>query len=435
MTGTNKNYTIQACRSRGEGRSGKLCAIAAGLCILISCSNLSISPSDRENQQVATLQNCAADAGNQFAFDLYGRYCGDGKNMVFSPYSITSALTVAFEGARGATASEMRAVLHLPQDSMKVRRDFKTIDSSLNHPASDSCTLTTANALWAQKEYPFVPAYFTVAQNYYGCGLTNVDYITDAEAVRLMINSWVETKTNSRIKDIIPQGLLDALTRLVITNTVYFKSNWLSRFDSAATNDLPFTLASGAPVTVRMMHQTNYFNYAETVNFQVLEMPYLGSDFSMVFLLPKTAPLSSVETSVTGGKLAYWLESMENQEVAVSVPRFKLETKYSLNESLAALGMKQAFDPRKADFSAMSMITAVERLYIVAVLHKVFIELCEAGTEAAAATAVIIGTTSCPGPKPPPKIFNADRPFMFLIRHLPTGSVLFLGKVENPAAQ
>jgi serpin B len=413
--------------------SGKLFTAAAGVSLLFSCSNLSISPLDRENHQVATLPNCAANSGNQFAFDLYGRYCGEGKNMVFSPYSITSALTVAFEGARGSTASEMRTVLHLPDDSMKVRLDFRCIDSSLNHPASDSCTLTTANALWAQKDYPFVPAYFAVVQSYYGCGLTNVDFITDPEGARLMINAWVETKTNSRIKDIIPPDALGAATRLVISNAVYFKSNWERKFDSAATDDGAFTLESGAPVTVKMMHQTEHFNYAETENFQILEMQYRGGDVSMVFLLPKTSGLSSVETSVTGGKLAYWLKSMENMEVIVSIPRFKLETNYSLGGDLTALGMNKAFDANKADFSGMS---AVPGLYIAGVLHKVFIEVCEAETEAAAATVVIIMcTSSISTPKPPPKVFTADRPFMFLIQHKPTGSILFLGKVENPTGQ
>jgi serpin B len=406
---------------------------------LLSCAPLSMPPEELSTgylpEKTAVCANCAAEAGNSFAFELYGKLIEEGKNMAFSPYSISSALTIAFEGGRGATASEMRAVLHLPADSMKVRQDFRTIDSSLNHPASSLCTLTTANGLWAQKDYPFVPAYFTVAQNYYGCSLTSVDFVTDAEAARLLINSWVELKTNERIKEIIPQGMLDSDTRLVISNAVYFKAEWDEKFDSASTNDMPFALASGTTATVKMMRQTAYFKYAETEHFQILEMCYAGKDLSMVFLLPKSAPLSTVETDVTGGRLAYWLNSMQAQKVIASIPRFKIETFYSLKNTLTALGMKVAFDQNRADFSGMSTITAVERLYIYAVLHKVFIEVCEAGTEAAAATAVIIKRTTCPpGPQPEPIIFTADHPFMFLIRHIPSGSVLFLGKVENPVA-
>ncbi|MBN2035376.1 MAG: serpin family protein [Chitinispirillaceae bacterium] len=406
---------------------------------LLNCAPLSMPPEELNagylSEKTAVLANCAAEAGNSFAFELYGKLVEDGKNMAFSPYSISSALTIAFEGGRGVTSSEMRTVLHLPADSMKVRQDFRTIDSSLNHPASSLCTLTTANALWAQKDYPFVPAYFTVAQSYYGCGLTNVDFAADPEAARFLINSWVELKTNQRIKEIIPQGMLDSDTRLVISNAVYFKAEWDEKFDSALTNDMPFKLASGTTVSVKTMRQTAYFNYSETEHFQILEMPYVGKDLSMVFLLPKSAPLSAVETDVTGGRLAYWLNSMQAQKVITSIPRFKAETFYSLEDPLKALGMKVAFDQYRADFSGMSTITAIERLYIFAVLHKVFIEVCEAGTEAAAATAVIITRVSCaPGPQPEPIVFTADHSFMFLIRHIPSGSVLFLGKVENPVA-
>ncbi len=288
--------------------------------------------------------------------------------------------------------------------------------------------LSVANALWAQKGYQFLRAFLNTTTTNYGAGLNQVDFVSATEAARKTINDWVEKKTEGKIKDLIKPGVFNTLTRLVLTNAIYFKGNWARQFEKVETKDSPFTVARDKNVTVPMMSQKAQFAYAETETLQLLELPYAGDQLSMVILLPKELDgLADLEKSLTPGSLRECLQGLRKQEVVVQVPRFKLTSEFSLARVLASMGMTDAFS-READFSGM---TGDTELFISAVIHKAFVDVNEEGTEAAAATAVVMTLKSAPL-RPP--IFRADHPFLFLIRDNQSGSILFLGRVVNPRA-
>jgi serpin B len=368
------------------------------------------------------------DANNLFAFDLYARYRSQSGNLFFSPHSISSALAMTYEGAKGQTAEEMRLVLHLPEDIEKVRSGFEGINKEINR-ASKMYRLTTANALWAQKDYPFVEEYFTTIEKYYGGKATNLDFITETERSRVTINNWVEDKTYKRIKDLIPKGVLDPMTRMVLTNAIYFKANWSSQFEAENTRDAKFKLGTGKETDVRMMHQTHYYNYGETDDLQILEMDYLGNELSMLVLLPKENDIAAIESVLSKEKIAEWKKDMMSAEVIVSFPKFKFETKYFMSSDLKAMGMPTAFSELDADFTGMS---PTDELYISEVIHQTFVEVAEYGTEAAAATAVVMKATSA-RPSEEPKFFTADHPFIFIIQQKSTGNILFMGRMSDPS--
>lgn len=393
------------------------------------------TPVITNNQSSVGILSSVVAANNQFAMDLYSKYKSKDGNVFFSPYSISSALAMTYEGAKEQTADEMQRVLHLPDSKDKIRSDFASIYSGLNK-ADKPYNLTTANALWAQEDYPFVNDYLVTVERYYDGKATNVNFKTDTENTRNTINSWVENKTNNRIKDLIPAGFLDPLTRLVLTNSIYFKANWSEQFDAGATSDQAFRLSSGANVTVKMMHNTEYLNYGETNILQIVEMPYLGNNISMLIILPKGNSLNELENSISTTNLANWKKDMKSEEVRVSLPKFKFETKYFMKKDLEEMGMPTAFKWPDADFTGMSAAKELEeRLYISEVIHQTFVEVSESGTEAAAATAVImeVREAGSAGPRPEPKVFTADHPFIFIIQEKSTGNILFMGRVMNPA--
>jgi serpin B len=371
-------------------------------------------------------------ANNMLAVDMYKKIMNNDENqdgnIFLSPYSISSALAMTYEGAKGGTAEEMRAVLHLPSDISVVRDGFKEINTDINKE-NNFYNLSVANALWAQENYPFEQDYFSTVSEYYGGEATNLDFVNDAGNSRTIINDWVESRTNDRIKDILPVGIPTPLTRMILTNTIYFKSNWSSIFETELTKTENFTLDSGNQVQTEIMHQGRYFNYGETDYLQMLEMDYLGFDLSMLILLPKDVLLADLEASLSTENLDAWKDSMERKEVIVSFPKFKFETKYILAEDLKAMGMPTAFKYPDADFTGMS---PTDELYIDEVIHQTFIEVTESGTEAAAATAVVMGATGAPGDPPPPKVFTADHPFIFIIQQKDTGNILFMGRVMDP---
>lgn len=390
---------------------------------------------DNSQQNPIIITTGVVDANNQFAADLYSKYKSKEGNMFFSPYSISSALAMTYEGAKGKTAEEMQAVLHLPNDKEEIRSDFTDINSELNK-ADKTYKLSVANALWAQKDYTFINTYFNLVDNVYGGKVTNLDFKTDTENSRVTINDWIEDKTNDKIKDLIPKGILTPDTKLVLTNAIYFKANWSSQFDAENTRDGQFKLSSGENADVKMMHQTNNFNYGETNNLQILEMNYLGDDLSMVIILPKENNLESLESMFDKEKLNEWKNNLEIQEVRVTLPKFKFETKYFMANDLKEMGMPTAFKYPDADFTGISPPTAESpngELYIGEVIHQTFIEVAEYGTEAAAATAVIAKAGA--GPTEEPKIFIADHPFMFIIQQKDSGNILFMGRVSDPVAQ
>jgi len=371
-------------------------------------------------------------AGNTaFGMDLYGQLKEEQGNLFLSPFSISTALGMCAAGARGKTLDEMVKVLHLPADA---HSGFGAVIKSLNEESDAKkrgFVLSTANALWAQKGYPWKAEYKKFVATDYSAGLFDLDFISAAEASRGTINAWVEKETNQKIKNLLPQGTVTSDTRLVLTNAIYFKGDWTDPFKKEQTKDLPFTTADGKKTDAPLMHRVGGYLYAENDGFQVLDMPYTGRRVSMTVVLPRKADgLAAVEKDLTAEKFAATLKTLRfEKQVHVHLPRFKVEKSFMLNQPLQALGMKAAF--RGADFSGMH--TGGEQLDISAVVHKAFVDVNEEGTEAAAATGIVVGTTSV-APPPQPKYFKADHPFLFFIRDNKTGSVLFMGRLENPKA-
>jgi len=341
---------------------------------------------------------------------------------------------MTYAGARGKTAEQMRGTLHLTLKDEALHAAFAGLIGRLNSPAKDfrekpAYELVISNALWGQQGYAFKKEFTQLLEKGYGAPLREVNYKTDAEGARRNINAWVEKQTKEKIKDLIPPGVLNEMTRLVLTNAIYFKSNWARKFEKAATKDGPFHLAGGKDVTTPMMHQRGRFAYLETDTFQALELQYIMRELAMIIVLPKkTANLRDVEKAFLAEEFVKWAARMDTKEVRVTLPKFKFTSQFRLKGTLEALGMADAFKPDVADFSGM---TAAEKLFIAEAIHKAFVAVDEEGTEAAAATAVIMSATAMPQPVEP-KVFTADHPFMFLIRHRATGSILFMGRLSNP---
>jgi serpin B len=374
------------------------------------------------------------DGNNMFAFDLYRQVRQGADNLFFSPYSISMALAMTYAGARGDTAHEMAGAMqfYLPADSLHpafnyVDQQLATRGEGAQGKDEKGFRLNVVNAIWGQKDHAFESDYLDVLARNYGAGLRVLDFKTQPEPSRVTINEWVEEQTESRIKDLIPQGAIDSLTRLVLTNAVYFNAAWESQFKESATAPGVFQLIDGRDLTVPMMRQTAYFGYGEGTAFTVVELPYDGNELSMVILLPDEGQFEAFENALDNDVLRDAVNDLQRTRLDLTMPKFKMETSFGLNDALANLGMKAAFDPATADFSGMD---GTRDLYITDVIHKAFVEVDESGTEAAAATAVIVGTTSVPAD--PIKV-TIDRPFLFLIRDIETGTVLFLGRVMDPS--
>jgi serpin B len=382
----------------------------------------------------------AASASNRFAFDLYGRLRSVEGNLFLSPLSAEAALAMTACGANGNTLAEMRKVLHLPDDAEKTNAGFAALFDTLNQvdtPADKrGFQLAVANALWGQKGCRWRSEYIDVTRAHYDAGLTETDFNRPAEACD-RINGWADAKTSGKIRRVLEEAMITPLTRLVLTNAVYFKGVWRNQFSERATADGPFTLADGSKRDVALMRQTAGFRYAESDELQAVELPYRGAaelgrvgrdDVAMTVVLPKAADgLPALEQKLTADKMDGITKAMKwEPEVKLTLPRFKIEGAYSLKNPLAELGMKDAFDVRRADFSGM---TSAEQLHIAFVIQKSFVDVNEEGTEAAAVTAVAMAGRGMPRP---PKVFQADRPFLFLIRHVPTNTILFLGRFEKP---
>jgi len=389
---------------------------------------------------------CVADEPKQegravsaFATDLYGRLAaGQEGNLFFSPASVETALAMTYAGARGNTAAQMAKTLHFENDVAKVSAEFaKRLQIlnplEVNRRGEAPYQLFIANALWGQEGYPFKPDFIDLVQKNFGAGLNNVDFVGQTEKARTTINDWVAKQTKDRIKDLIAPGILDPRsTRLVLTNAIYFKSDWQNRFTKALTKDGPFRLSAEKSVDVPLMQQTSFFVYSESEDMQLLQMPYAQGALSMIVLLPKKADgLAPLEKNLTAENMNRWLKDAAMTNVQVTFPRFTFSSSFELNKVLPAMGMPDAFDGAKADFSGM---TTAERLVISNVVHKAFVAVDEEGTEAAAATAVMIARSSAPLPVEP-KVFKADHPFIFLIRHNATGEILFMGRMMNPKSE
>ena len=365
-----------------------------------------------------------------FAFDLYAQLAGQRGNLFFSPYSLSTALAMTYAGARGETAAEMARTLHFPLKQEELHPAFARLIKELDGKGQQRpFELHSANALWGQKGYPFLPEFITLTKANYGAGLREVDFVNATDAARRTINEWVEQETKQKIKDLVPPGVLNDMTRLVLTNAIYFKAPWQHQFSKYATKQEDFRMTADQKVAVPMMHQAGAFNYLDGDTFQLLEMPYKGRAQSMLVLLPKKLDgLADLEKTLNAKNLDAWLAKCRSQQVRVAFPRFKITQEFELNKTLGAMGMPLAFSDR-ADFSGMD---GRQDLYISNVLHKAFVDVNEEGTEAAAATGVAVGAKSAP--PTPQQEFRADHPFVLLLRDTGSGSILFMGRVTNPNA-
>jgi serpin B len=378
----------------------------------------------QKNKPVLTTRS---DASNSFAFSLFSNLVKqDQNNVFFSPYSISDLFSMVYEGARGNTADEIQSVFHFIPDDTTRRNYAKTIDSELNNPHQEY-KLDTANALWVQNDLPLLKNYVDMLQNYYSANATNLDFKNNSEGSRQIINHRVENKTNQKIKDLLPSGLITVQTRSILTNAIYFKGNWTNQFDGSETRDENFTTAEKKIVKIPMMTTLSNFKYFSDNDIQALEMPYKGGHLSMIVLLPKENDLRPFVESLSVEKLHQWKDKLAPEEVNVHMPKFTLDTKYTLNDNLASMGMPSAFSPDAADFTG---ITGKKDLFISMVVHQAFVKVDEKGTEAAAATAGIFQTTATPLSK---YTFRADHPFVFLIYDDQTGLILFMGQVLNPS--
>jgi len=367
-----------------------------------------------------------SDLINNFSFKVYNQLISDNtENIFFSPYSIFVALAMTYEGARNETADEMHSVLEFPQNDTVTLCSFGRIYNLLN--INKDYTLNTANAIWIKKGYPFLEEYLKFIENYYMGKTTEIDFNNPEEATKI-INQWIEKNTGGKIKDLITKEDIHRYLTMILTNAIYFKGDWLNKFDKDLTTDKDFELSDGTIISVPMMtlYETKLkFNYTETNDLQILELPYKGSKLSMIIVLPKENNISIAEKKLSRKNLYKWINSMNETNIEILLPKFKLETEYSLKNYLANLGMVSPFT-LNADFSGM---TGKKDLFIEKIKHKAFLEVNEEGTEAAAATSVHMALTALPEYT----VFNADHPFIFLILHKETGNILFMGRLSNPA--
>jgi serpin B len=370
----------------------------------------------------------AAQGNNVFALDLYARLREKEGNLFFSPYSISTALAMTYAGARGDTAEQMRTTLHFALPPQRLHPAFGELIRHFNAAGPKrKYQLDTANALWAQKGYTFLPDFLRLTNKVYEAGLKEVDF-RQTEQARKTINAWVEKQTRDKIKDLFAPGVLQPDTRLVLTNAIYFKGDWATPFPKGATQKQDFQLGDGKKVKVPMMLASKKLRYYGDKTVQVVALPYGGHELEMVVLLPgKVDGLGELEKGLASARLDEWLKGMGVRRVDLFLPKFKLLSAFSLNQQLSEMGMPLAFTER-ADFSGMS---TREKLFIGKVVHKAFVDVNEKGTEAAAATGVTIQPTSAPLPEKS-VVFRADHPFLFLIRDHRTGSILFMGRLANP---
>jgi serpin B len=411
--------------------------ITAALALIVA---ITATPARRSAPQTPMNRSTNASplvgGNNQFALDLYAKLSTDNQdNLFFSPYSITTALAMIYAGARGETAEQMQRTLHLTQDQAQTSAAFASLLAATKSKdaGSSGYRLDVANALWGQRGYQFLPEYLKLARTSFDAHLAEVDFSGDVEGARRTINAWVERQTQGKIKDLFKPGMLKPLTRLALTNAIYFKGEWTRKFDEAATRNEPFKVSARQTVTAPLMNQSGRFSYMEDAEMQVISLPYGkrqtaqgDGELSMLVILPRSIDgLARLERELNVGKLSGIVESLRPQQVAVTLPRFKATSEFTLNTELAEMGMPLAFSPN-ADFSGMN---GRRDLYLSIVVHKAFVDVNEEGTEAAAATggAVVLRAMRS-------NIFRADHPFIYIIRDNRTGSILFMGRLMNPTA-
>jgi serine protease inhibitor len=364
----------------------------------------------------------------EFALDLYAQLKGGKGNLIFSPYSISTAMAMIYAGGRGNTESQIAETMHFTLPQKALHTAFSELQDDLNRVQKPgSIQVLIANAIWPHKAYPFKKVFLGLLETHYRASITAVDYIDHLEEARQSINRWVENQTMDKIKELIKPGILNTLTRMVLTNAIYFKGNWGSQFNKESTKPMPFQVTPTQSLMIPMMYQRQEFGYHADEKIQVLEMGYEGNRLSMLVLLPvQKDGIAGLEENLNALQLQQWTGQIQKQKVETWFPKFKITSSLGLNEPLMALGTIDAFG-NKADFSGMD---GTRELFLSTVLHKAFVEVNEKGTEAAAATGGVISVTSAPIlPQ-----FRADHPFLFFIRDNASKSILFVGRVVQPKA-
>lgn len=363
------------------------------------------------------------NASNRFALDLYKQV--NSGNLIFSPYSISTALSMLYEGAGGTTAEEIQEVFHYNVNTTQRLEENNQLRESLNNDRG--IELNTANGLWVQTDYPILDEYHNRLTGFYGAEARQLNLAGEPEASQLIINDWVENKTQGKIEDLFPKDSFSEDTRLVLTNAVYFKGQWLYQFKQHETEQRPFYVTPNNTIQVDTMHLSNKkFNYVKNDEAQVIELPYRNSSLSMIVILPCNQTLTEMESNITMEKMESWINSMGKQYVVIYLPKYGYETKYEMVQILSDMGMPTVFDPGSAKLTG---INPDGGLFVSKVIHQAFIEVDEEGTEAAAATGVVAELSALFGGEK----FRADHPFMYLIMDKDTGAILFMGRVVDPS--
>ncbi len=406
------------------------CAQPAAGEVIQSDKERETSP-DVSETDLATL----VEGNSAFAFNLYQalKEEADG-NLFYSPHSLSLALAMTYAGARGETEEQMADTLEFTLPQNRLHPAFNSLDLELARRGEgaegrdgEGFRLNIANAIWGQKDYQFLSQFLDLLAENYGAGLRVLDFVGAPEESRITINNWVSDQTEGRIEDLIPPGLIDALTRLVLTNAIYFNAAWQFPFLEELTENGPFFLTDGGEVTVPMMSQVGLFGYTEGSDYQAIELLYDGGELSMVILLPEAGNFETFESSLDTQQVAEIIGEIETRQVTLTMPKFEFESEFSLGETLSAMGMPIAFSGA-ADFSGM---TGNRELFIADVVHKAFVSVDEAGTEAAAASAVVMPISM---PPEPPVEVTVNHPFIFFIYDIETGAILFVGRVVDPSA-
>ncbi|MBD3328924.1 serpin family protein [Candidatus Dojkabacteria bacterium] len=408
-----------------------LVMILAAAVLLSSCGQ-KIPKSD----EIATEFTSVTNSNNQFAVDLFSELSADDDgNLFFSPYSIGSAIAMTYEGAEGQTAQEIMTAFTFPGDKNALRDGYQSFYNAINNYGEDF-SLSTANAIWVQEGYPIAKEYIDTVDAYYGGKATNLDFINNSENSRDTINSWVADQTQNKISNLMPEGTISSWTRMVLTNAIYFEANWYDQFDSNDTEEQDFYLSSGEKVQVATMAREGSsaeFGYAEDKTAQILELPYEGEDVSMIIYLPKKKTTKDLQQKMTVDQIEQWESDLVSQKVDMFIPKFEFKLSYDLVDVLNDMGMEKAFES-DADFTGMFEEGSNEDLYIGNVVHKAFVKVDEAGTEAAAATGIDMVTTRVEPAKPKVPVFRADHPFIFIIKDNNSDVILFMGRVADPSA-
>ncbi len=364
---------------------------------------------------------------HRFACDMYQQLGKEQGNLFFSPSSIWTALAMCYVGAAGTTAEEMSKTL-LIESLEELQSSYAAVESAWQVPeGSQDIQLRIANRLWGQESFRFLPSFISETRDQFDAELKLLNFANSDQA-RTTINRWVEEQTEDKIKELLPDGVIDASTMLVLTNAVYFKGSWTHPFIADSTQQADFNLTKSTTVKVPLMYQLGQFAYKTEDELQILELRYGDGQLSMVILLPKMVDgLKQLESQFNADNLERWTQGLKSQKVNVYLPKFKSTSQFELNDVLKSMGMPSAFDASKADFSGMS---GNRELFLSAVIHKAFVDVNEEGTEAAAATGAVFSRTSVSPQQP--AVFRADRPFIYLIRDVKSGAVLFLGRMSDP---